>query len=52
MAVQANVRRLLMFEGKAEEAINSYVSLFSGSAITGMVRYDPGGPGHVELNLA
>src|SRR3954467_1962686 len=34
----------LMFEGKAEEAMNLYVSLFGG-AVTGIERYGPDGPG-------
>jgi predicted 3-demethylubiquinone-9 3-methyltransferase (glyoxalase superfamily) len=34
-----------MFEGKAEEAINFYVSLFPGSALLEIARYGPGGPG-------
>ena len=34
----------LMFEGKAEEAMNLYVSLFGG-AVTAIERYGPEGPG-------
>jgi predicted 3-demethylubiquinone-9 3-methyltransferase (glyoxalase superfamily) len=34
-----------MFEGKAEEAMNFYVSLFPGSAIDEIVGYGPGQPG-------
>ena len=34
----------LMFEGKAEEAMNLYVSLFEG-AVTAIERYGPEGPG-------
>jgi predicted 3-demethylubiquinone-9 3-methyltransferase (glyoxalase superfamily) len=34
----------LMFQGKAEEAMNLYVSLFGGS-VTRIERYGPGGPG-------
>ncbi len=32
----------LMFEGCAEEAMTLYVSLFAGSAVTGVERYGPG----------
>jgi predicted 3-demethylubiquinone-9 3-methyltransferase (glyoxalase superfamily) len=39
------VRPFLMFEGKAEEAMRFYVSLFPGGEITDIVRYGPGGPG-------
>jgi len=39
------VTTFLMFEGKAEEAMNFYVSLFAGSAVTRIDRYGPGGPG-------
>lgn len=34
-----------MFEGKAEEAMNFYVSLFPGAELLGIVRYGPNGPG-------
>ncbi len=34
-----------MFEGKAEEAMNFYVSLFPGSEIVDIVRYGPGQAG-------
>ena len=34
-----------MFEGKAEEAMGFYTSLFPESEITAMVRYGAGGPG-------
>jgi predicted 3-demethylubiquinone-9 3-methyltransferase (glyoxalase superfamily) len=33
-----------MFEGKAEEAMNLYVSLLPGSEIVDIKRYGPGGP--------
>jgi predicted 3-demethylubiquinone-9 3-methyltransferase (glyoxalase superfamily) len=39
------VRPFLMFEGKAEEAIRFYVSLFPGGEVTDIVRYGPGSPG-------
>lgn len=35
----------LMFEGKAEEAMTFYVSLFKGSEVTSVQRYGPGEPG-------
>jgi predicted 3-demethylubiquinone-9 3-methyltransferase (glyoxalase superfamily) len=35
------IRTFLMFEGKAEEAMNYYISLFEGSGITGIDRYGP-----------
>lgn len=41
----ARIRPFLMFEGKAEEAMNFYVSLFPGSAIADLVRYGPGQAG-------
>ena len=44
MNVQS-VRPFLLFEGKADEAMNFYVSLFPGSEIKEVVRYGPGGPG-------
>jgi predicted 3-demethylubiquinone-9 3-methyltransferase (glyoxalase superfamily) len=34
-----------MFEGKAEEAMTFYVSLFKGSQVTRIEKYGPGGPG-------
>jgi predicted 3-demethylubiquinone-9 3-methyltransferase (glyoxalase superfamily) len=34
-----------MFEGRAEEAMNFYVSLIPGSKITSVARYGPGQPG-------
>jgi len=39
------IRPFLMFEGRAEEAMNFYVSLFPGSSVTNIVRYGPGQPG-------
>jgi predicted 3-demethylubiquinone-9 3-methyltransferase (glyoxalase superfamily) len=41
----AIVRPFLMFEGKAEEAMNFYVSLFPGAQVIDIVRYGPGQPG-------
>jgi predicted 3-demethylubiquinone-9 3-methyltransferase (glyoxalase superfamily) len=43
--MSAKVRPFLMFAGKAEEAMNFYVSLIPGSEIVDIVRYGPGGPG-------
>lgn len=43
MTSTTKVHPFLMFEGKAEEAMNFYVSLFPLSAVTGVVRYGPGG---------
>jgi predicted 3-demethylubiquinone-9 3-methyltransferase (glyoxalase superfamily) len=45
MTVKTKVHPFLMFEGKAEEAMNFYVSLFSGGEISEIVRYGPGQPG-------
>jgi len=39
------ITTFLMFEGKAEEAINFYVSLFEDSRIVSMARYEAGEPG-------
>jgi predicted 3-demethylubiquinone-9 3-methyltransferase (glyoxalase superfamily) len=41
----SNIQPFLMFEGKAEEAMNFYVSLFPGAEVLGIVRYGPNGPG-------
>jgi len=41
----ATVRPFLMFEGRAEEAMNFYVSLFPESRIAAVERYGAGGPG-------
>ncbi len=41
----AKIHPFLMFEGKAEEAMNFYVSLFPGAEILDIVRYSPGQPG-------
>src|SRR6266446_4001923 len=35
----------LWFDGKAEEAVNFYTSIFKNSKITGMSRYGDAGPG-------
>jgi predicted 3-demethylubiquinone-9 3-methyltransferase (glyoxalase superfamily) len=43
--VATTVRPFLMFEGKAEEAMNFYVSLIPRSEITSIARYGPGQPG-------
>jgi predicted 3-demethylubiquinone-9 3-methyltransferase (glyoxalase superfamily) len=39
------IRPFLMFDGKAEEAMNFYVSLFPGSEIVDIVRYGAGEAG-------
>jgi predicted 3-demethylubiquinone-9 3-methyltransferase (glyoxalase superfamily) len=39
------VTTFLMFEGKAEEAMTFYTSLFEGSEVRHVERYGPGGPG-------
>lgn len=35
----------LMFQGRAEEAVNFYVSVFSGAHVEEMLRFGPEGPG-------
>ncbi len=39
------ITTFLMFEGRAEEAMDFYVSLFEDSGIAGISRYGPEGPG-------
>ncbi|HEY2580484.1 MAG TPA: VOC family protein [Mucilaginibacter sp.] len=39
------ISNFLMFEGKAEEAMNFYVSLFPNSEIVNIIRYQAGGQG-------
>ena len=41
----AKIHPFLMFEGKAEEAMNFYVSLFPEAEVLDIVRYGPGQPG-------
>lgn len=41
----ARVQPFLMFEGRAEEALNFYVSLIPDSEFTSIKRYGPEGPG-------
>ncbi|WP_157218825.1 VOC family protein [Flavisphingomonas formosensis] len=41
----ATLRPMLMFEGRAEEAMTFYISLFADGAIEDVVRYGPDGPG-------
>jgi predicted 3-demethylubiquinone-9 3-methyltransferase (glyoxalase superfamily) len=36
------IKTFLMFEGRCEEAMNFYVSLFSDAAVTGIRRFGPG----------
>jgi predicted 3-demethylubiquinone-9 3-methyltransferase (glyoxalase superfamily) len=45
MTLQSKIQPFLMFEGKAEEAMNFYVSLFPGSEIAEWERYGAGAPG-------
>lgn len=40
-----DVSTFLMFAGRAEEAMNFYVSLFRGAQVTRIERYGPGEPG-------
>ena len=42
---KTTVSPFLMFEGRAEQAMNFYISLFADGAITSIVRYGPQGPG-------
>jgi predicted 3-demethylubiquinone-9 3-methyltransferase (glyoxalase superfamily) len=44
------IQPFLMFEGKAEEALNFYVSLFPGAEVLGVLRHGPTGSG-VEGSL-
>jgi len=41
----SKITTFLMFEGKAEEAMTFYVSLFEGSSVVSVDRYGPEGPG-------
>ncbi|HWR14487.1 MAG TPA: VOC family protein [Terriglobales bacterium] len=43
--MSTTVRPFLMFEGRAEEAMNFYISLFADGKVTEMVKYGPGQPG-------
>jgi predicted 3-demethylubiquinone-9 3-methyltransferase (glyoxalase superfamily) len=43
--MKPSVTPFLMFDGKAEEAMNFYVSLIKNSSITGIKRYGPGEAG-------
>lgn len=43
--MSAAVTPFLMFEGKAEEAMNFYVSLFPDARVTSLTRYGPGETG-------
>jgi predicted 3-demethylubiquinone-9 3-methyltransferase (glyoxalase superfamily) len=39
------IKTFLMFEGRCEEAMRFYVSLFGDAAVTRIERYDANGPG-------
>lgn len=41
MSTNQKITTFLMFEGKAEEAMNFYISLFGQSAVVNIVRYGP-----------
>lgn len=43
--MRPTITTFLMFEGKAEEAMNFYVRLFKNSAVVSIQRYGPGEPG-------
>ena len=43
--MSVSVQPFLMFEGQAEEAMRTYVSLIPGSEVLDVQRYGPGGPG-------
>jgi predicted 3-demethylubiquinone-9 3-methyltransferase (glyoxalase superfamily) len=43
--MKPSITTFLMFEGKAEEAMNFYVSLFRNSRVIDITRYGPEGPG-------
>ncbi len=45
MADQQKIRPMLMFAGRAEEAMNFYTELFEGSEIGFMTHYGPDYPG-------
>lgn len=46
--MNSTVSTFLMFEGKAEEAMTFYVSLFKDASVTRIRRYGPGEPGGTE----
>jgi predicted 3-demethylubiquinone-9 3-methyltransferase (glyoxalase superfamily) len=41
MTTTQKINTFLMFEGKAEEAMNFYLSLFKGSSVISITRYGP-----------
>lgn len=43
--MSSKISTFLMFEGKAEEAMNFYVSLFKDASVTSIRRYGPGEAG-------
>ena len=46
------ITTFLMFEGKAEEAMNFYVSLFEDSGVKRIARYGAEGPGACIKSVA
>lgn len=50
--MSTKVTPFLMFEGRAEEAMNFYVSLFAGSEIQSITRYGPGQAGEGTIERA
>ncbi len=44
-SAQQKITTFLMFEGRAEEAITFYTSLFEDAEVISMVRHGPDGPG-------
>ncbi len=45
VGMSQSIKTFLMFEGKCEQALNWYISLFDDSAVTGIRRYGTEGPG-------
>jgi predicted 3-demethylubiquinone-9 3-methyltransferase (glyoxalase superfamily) len=43
--MQKKITTFLTFDGRAEEAVDFYTSVFDGSRILSTTRYDAGGPG-------
>lgn len=47
----AHITSMLMFEGKAEEAMRCYVTLFDERAVTRLDKFGPGESVSWQLNL-